>query len=47
LLNCNGGGTCEGGDPIQAYNYIAEYGIPDSTCLNYLGESFGNCSEIN
>ena len=35
LINCNGGGTCHGGDPSLAYKYISEHGIPEETCQNY------------
>lgn len=35
LLNCRGGGSCSGGDPAGAYEYIHLYGITDETCQNY------------
>jgi len=35
LVNCRGGGSCEGGDPGAALEYIAQNGIPDETCQNY------------
>ena len=43
LVNCGGGGSCEGGDPGAAYEYIAEEGIPDETCQNYEAVD-GECS---
>jgi len=35
LINCNGGGSCQGGDPAGAFHYMATNGIPDETCQNY------------
>ncbi|EFA83177.1 cathepsin Z precursor [Heterostelium album PN500] len=35
LINCNGGGTCDGGDPRAAYEFMAESGIVDETCQPY------------
>ena len=35
LINCRGGGSCEGGNPAAAYEYIASRGLPDETCQNY------------
>ena len=35
LINCDGGGTCFGGDPSKAYHYMSENGVPEETCQNY------------
>eukprot|EP01104_Vermistella_antarctica_P004615 TRINITY_DN15034_c0_g1_i1.p1 TRINITY_DN15034_c0_g1~~TRINITY_DN15034_c0_g1_i1.p1 ORF type:complete len:312 (-),score=53.01 TRINITY_DN15034_c0_g1_i1:44-955(-) len=35
LINCNGGGTCDGGDAGSAYAYIGQSGIVDETCAPY------------
>ena len=35
LVNCGGGGSCEGGDPYGVYEYIAEKGLPSESCQNY------------
>lgn len=43
LLNCNGGGSCSGGDPAGAYAYIREHGITDQTCQNWKGHK-GLCT---
>jgi len=48
LINCGGGGSCEGGMPTEVYQYIKKNGIPDETCQNYEAvdgtcEPFGVC----
>eukprot|EP00928_Gymnodinium_smaydae_P072725 TRINITY_DN56027_c0_g1_i1.p1 TRINITY_DN56027_c0_g1~~TRINITY_DN56027_c0_g1_i1.p1 ORF type:complete len:693 (+),score=91.86 TRINITY_DN56027_c0_g1_i1:108-2186(+) len=35
LLNCRGGGSCQGGDTAGAYAYIHSEGVTDETCQNY------------
>uniref|UniRef100_K3WI24 cathepsin X n=1 Tax=Globisporangium ultimum (strain ATCC 200006 / CBS 805.95 / DAOM BR144) TaxID=431595 RepID=K3WI24_GLOUD len=35
LINCNGGGTCQGGNPGFVYEYAHRHGIPDQTCQAY------------
>jgi len=35
LINCGGGGSCNGGDPGAAYKYMHNTGLPDETCQNY------------
>eukprot|EP00126_Sphaerothecum_destruens_P013059 Sdes_comp22342_c0_seq1m20824 len=45
LINCNGGGNCEGGNPGKAYSYIHKYGISDETCRNYEAVN-GDCSPM-
>lgn len=35
LINCHGGGSCEGGNPGAVYTYAHRNGIPDQTCQAY------------
>ena len=45
LINCNGGGTCEGGNPGGVYSYAHRVGIPDETCQNYEAVD-GKCAPV-
>ena len=42
LINCNGGGTCDGGMPSMVFEYIRDHGLPDETCQNYEAKN-GEC----
>ena len=47
LLNCHGGGTCNGGSQYHAYKYIHDYGgIPFDTCLQYEACSSDSHNEV-
>lgn len=39
FLNCapfhNMSGGCDGGDPIDVFNWMKDHGLPDETCLTY------------
>lgn len=35
IVNCQAGGSCDGGDPAQVYEYAYKHGIPDSSCEQY------------
>lgn len=35
LINCDGGGTCDGGDPAEAMSWIAQNHLVDETCAPY------------
>ncbi|KAM9955469.1 hypothetical protein ACTFIW_010465 [Dictyostelium discoideum] len=39
LIDCNGGGTCDGGDPGDAFAFINENGIVDETCKPYQAQN--------
>ena len=44
LINCGGGGTCDGGNPGGVYTYGRRHGIPDETCQNYEAVN-GKCAQ--
>jgi len=45
LINCGGGGTCQGGNPGGVYRYAKDTGIPDETCQNYEAIN-GKCAPL-
>jgi len=47
LLNCGEAGTCDGGWPLAAYEYIHREGIPDETCQPYEAYDAKGCSPYN
>lgn len=45
LINCGGGGSCDGGDVGGVFDYMQQYGVPDETCQNYEAtNSLADCS---
>lgn len=51
ILNCDKGSNgCHGGDPMTAYKYISEHGLPDETCQAYVARGWdtGNtCTDVD
>jgi len=41
IINCRAGGSCEGGNPAEVYEFAAEVGVPDVTCLIYEAKDGG------
>jgi len=44
LINCGGGGSCDGGDPGSAYSYIHQKGIVEESCAPYEAKNGIACS---
>jgi len=44
LINCDGGGTCNGGDAGSAYEYIHKNGIVEESCAPYQAVDGLSCS---
>jgi cathepsin X len=40
IVNCQAGGSCEGGNPGGVYEYAHSTGIPDSSCEQYVAHDF-------
>jgi cathepsin X len=49
IINCQAGGSCNGGDPSGVYEYAFTTGIPDSTCMNYIAKNLdkNHCDPID
>jgi len=49
MINCNAGGTCNGGNPGGVYRYAYQNGIPDSSCMQYTAKNLDakTCSAID
>ena len=45
LINCGGGGTCNGGNPGGVYSYAHKTGIPDQTCQAYQAKNL-QCGDL-
>jgi cathepsin X len=39
VVNCQAGGSCNGGDPSQVYDYAFKTGIPHATCMQYVADN--------
>ncbi|RHY29485.1 hypothetical protein DYB32_005100 [Aphanomyces invadans] len=46
VINCHGGGSCEGGNPGAVYEFAHDQGIPDQTCQAYQAKD-DTCSALN
>jgi len=44
LISCNGGGTCDGGSALGAYEWIHQNGIVEETCVPYQAEDGLPCT---
>jgi cathepsin X len=49
IVNCQAGGSCNGGDPSGVYEYAFKNGIPDSSCEQYTAKNLvgGKCQPID
>jgi len=49
IVNCNAGGSCEGGNPGGVYEFAYSQGIPDSSCEQYVAKdpSTDRCGAID
>jgi len=49
IVNCQAGGSCNGGDPAKVYEYAMENGIPDSSCEQYTATNLfeRQCEDID
>ena len=48
MVNCQAGGTCNGGDPSGVYEYAHANGIPDTSCMQYVAKNLDHqCTAID
>jgi len=49
IVNCQAGGSCNGGNPAGVYEYAMNYGIPDSSCEQYTAANLFDrqCEDID
>lgn len=49
IINCQAGGSCNGGDPSGVYEYAFETGIPDVSCEQYIAKNLDgdSCSAMD
>jgi len=49
MVNCNAGGTCNGGNPGGVYQFAYKQGIPDSSCEQYTATNLDKrtCGDID
>lgn len=48
IVNCRAGGSCNGGDPSGVYDYAYTFGIPDSSCEQYVAANLQKrCSPLD
>ena len=47
IVNCRAGGSCQGGNPGEVYEYAHYKGVPDSSCEQYVAENGdGKCTDL-
>lgn len=48
IINCNAGGSCDGGEPIDVYIFGHQNGFPEETCQAYQAKNPAHfsCSDI-
>ena len=49
VVNCYAGGSCNGGNPAQVYEFANEVGLVHGSCMNYVAYNNvnGSCEDIN
>jgi len=48
LINCDAGGSCNGGNPVSVYAFAHTQGLPELTCQQYVAKNPDkfSCSDI-